>query len=125
MKTPICPFCQKEMARYYDMFQIFFDCQNAICYMKPYRRYALHYNKDDETLRDAYIILELNNKFYCLTISHQYNHTSIDFLWKNQDEYYLPTDLLDLPEILFFDLNNPIQSGTEILERLLKLKAFY
>lgn len=127
MKIPICPYCHWEMKRYYDMFQIFFDCQNVVCYMKPYRRYALHFNKEDESLREIYIILELNDKYYCLTVSHQYNHTSIDFLIKDnsQDEYYLPTDILDLPEIIPFDLNDPIKSGTEILERLLKLKAFY
>lgn len=122
----ICPFCHKLMIckEYDDRLQ--YSCKSILCENSPYYLYNFSINKNGNLIH-VVVLLEYEN-WYALSIDFIDNTTMMEQLKMvpndGSDIYYLPVNIMWIENAIQFDLNNPIESGKTIINRLLNLRVF-
>lgn len=125
MNNHKCPFCHQDLNILYDYTVTEYRCE--LCKLSPYTRYSILYDIFKERYSVS-IILNHNEEIYAISIRFDMGFTWLEKLEKATnvigDVYYLPISILTVDTVLPFNFEDPIQSGQEILNRLLALRVF-
>jgi len=128
-----CPFCGELMKVYrmgdermYTEHRSSHTCENPKCKMPPSSRYTVRYYENKEEFLGVIIVLEYRGTFYQLFCNKDYNETWLEKLRAGRSgDYWVPESIVELDQYIEFNPDSPIESGLEIVRRLLELKVFY
>lgn len=134
MNKPHCPYCTHIM--HYEMNTTGgkkYACLCRHCDVNPHSQYTLHYNSVGKLISVA-IILLYKEEEYMLDVFYEFPSTRLSKLKPESFAslsdandgvfYHSCKPIIDVDEVLPFDLQQPIESGMKILNRLMGLVIF-
>jgi len=128
-----CPFCQVPMkvmrlgdSKMYEEHHSSHFCDNNNCKMPPSSRYSLTWNESKNEFMGAIIVVQHEGTYYQLFCNKEQNETWMEKLLPNgPGTYWVPKPIVELTQYINFNPDSPIESGLEIVRRLLDLTPFY
>jgi hypothetical protein len=124
----ICPFCKLEMNYDSEGRNHYYDCMNSSCVLNPFCRSHVAYLDNEMYFR--HLLIDINNIYYKICCSYIANITYVEqlkLIVENgnyiSNMYYLPISVFDVDNYTI-PQNDDIDNIRNILEKLLKLRAF-
>jgi hypothetical protein len=131
-----CPFCGNLMnvgrlsTNMYTEHRASHSCREPECMLNPYNRYTYSYNETLNEFIGASIVAEYEGNYYHLVVNKDYDETWIEKLKRGSgkiatEPYWIPITMLELDLYIEFDPAQPVESGSKIIKKLVRLAPFY
>lgn len=131
-----CPFCGSPMSvgrlstNMYTEHRANHSCREPDCMLNPYNRYSYSYNETLGEFIGVSIVIMEGEHYYHLVLNKDYDETWMERLKKgtgkiSTEPYWIPVTMLELDLYIEFDPAQPIESGSQIIKKLVKLAPFY
>lgn len=127
-----CPFCGQMMKVYRQSANMFSEhrashsCENNDCKKSPSSRYTICWNETKNEFLSVTMVVEVDFVYYRLFCMRESNETWIEKLVPNgAGTMWVPKPVIEIQSYIKFNPDSPIESGLEIVRRLLDLKLFY
>lgn len=128
-----CPFCGVKMKVYRlssgDMFsehRASHSCESEACKVSPSSRFTICLDETHNEFLSVTMVVQVNDTYYRLFCMKESNETWIEKLIPDGvGNMWVPKPVIEIQSYIKFNPDSPIESGLEIVNRLLDLKLFY